>query len=295
MICPLCHSHSPTLLYPAKTSEVDTVYAVTKKQIHHHGNIVQCHECALAYVVDKDIVLTSEQSYITSPVDSVYETEQDGRKKTNRVVLETIRKSKPVPGRLLDVGCYTGLFVESAQQIGYDAYGIEPSHAAVAHAHKRGLDSVVQGTVDQMGSHYKDDSFDVITMFDVIEHVTNPLETIQMVKKKLAPGGLLVISTPDFSSVLSRVQKSSWHAIVLQHLYYFSKQNLIRLVEQVGFTTSATKRLTRYFSVAFLVSSVVERFKMKKLATWLSRQPLLKRGTIPVNLYDQLVLFAIKK
>src|SRR5512143_3307671 len=114
-----------------------------------HHTIVQCQNCGLIYTNPR---FTGEEildSYVAVE-DPLYLEERDGRVLTFERHLRPLEKSKAPPGQLVDVGAYTGVFVEIAAQHGWDACGVEPSHWAVEQARAHGL-HMIEGTLTTSG------------------------------------------------------------------------------------------------------------------------------------------------
>lgn len=137
------------------------------------------------------------------------------------------------PGRLLDIGCSLGYFVEAAAARGWDAVGVEISPFAAQEAREMGLD-VRTGTLEQ--AEFADSSFDCVTMWDVLEHVPDPRRHMLEVRRVLAPNGLVVIGTPNLGHVRFRMQRERWrHLKPTEHLFYFNGRSLERLLDKTGF------------------------------------------------------------
>ncbi len=138
------------------------------------------------------------------------------------------------PGRLLDIGASLGYFVEAALARGWDARGVEISNAAASEARDHGLD-VFSGKLEDAG--YEDGSFDCVTMWDMLEHAPSPVSHMLEVNRILAPGGLVVIGTPDIGHCAFRFKKNEWrHLKPAEHLFYFAESTISRLLTKTGFS-----------------------------------------------------------
>lgn len=295
MKCPICSSVDITIRYESTMSHAEDSYAVTEKHVGIHGTIVSCHGCGFAWVVDTELVESLVASYSQSGVDTVYEKEVAGRKKTNRKQIQEIGRYLSPPAKLLDIGCYTGIFLDDAQQHGFSVFGLEPSQAAYRKARARGLAQVINGSVTDDVSYFKSDFFDVITAFDVIEHLVDPHALPRFASLHVKTGGILVISTPDFDSLFSRIAGESWHAIIPHHVTYYSKKTLGLLLEHHGFEVLKVARLTRYFSIQYLLTMLGERLPVfQTLLSWFAKS-IFGKLMLPVNLCDQVVVYARKK
>ncbi len=136
-------------------------------------------------------------------------------------------------GTLLDVGCGDGSFLALAEQCGWRVQGLEPDPKAAAAAAQRGL-QIVQGGLECLRGH--SDVFDVITLSHVIEHVHDPLQTLQACHRLLKPGGRLWLETPNVNSMGHRLFGKNWRGLEApRHLVLFSQQALVHALEQAGF------------------------------------------------------------
>ena len=140
-----------------------------------------------------------------------------------------------VPGKLLDVGAATGFFVEQARVAGWDAIGVEPSAWAAEYARNELRVDVHTGILEVM--QFPDEAFDVVTMWEVIEHLPDPRTTLGEVRRIIRPGGRLVLSTPDAGSLAARLSGRRWLGWrkVPEHVFFFDRANLDRLLRQSGF------------------------------------------------------------
>jgi 2-polyprenyl-3-methyl-5-hydroxy-6-metoxy-1,4-benzoquinol methylase len=107
-----------------------------------------------------------------------------------------LRRSGAVtPYRVLDIGSHCGFFVRYARELGWDAQGIEPAGPMVRFAREiHGLETIEQGLFDERS--YQGESFHLITMFDVLEHIPDPVRLLSLARQRLAPGGLVLCKVP---------------------------------------------------------------------------------------------------
>jgi len=132
-----------------------------------------------------------------------YLTKSQARQEQFRERLRLVSRFAGKPGRLLDYGCAVGLFVKVAKEAGWCAQGYERSPWAANYGRTQlGLDiTEADGTLDPFGSN----AFDVVTLWDVLEHLQNPREVLRMVANWISPGGLLALNTVNSSSLGARV------------------------------------------------------------------------------------------
>lgn len=147
--------------------------------------------------------------------------------------LAFIRSMGPSEGSLIEIGCAYGLFLQQARQY-YNVHGVELVQEAVAYCHSHGLTSVKHGTLTKNDLE-KIGSLDVAVMLDVIEHIDNICETIEMIAMHLRPGGSLVITTGDWSSLVARLAGPKWRLMAPPlHLWYFTPHGLQKMGQQFG-------------------------------------------------------------
>lgn len=141
--------------------------------------------------------------------------------------------------RLLDVGCGIGYFLEEAKKRGWEVYGTEYTDGAVKICQEKGI-SMHQGPLGL--SPFQSDTFDIITSFEVIEHINNPREEVHLFQKLLRSGGLAYITTPNFNALSRYRLKDEWDVICYpDHLSYYTTSTLKRLFHDAGFTTRRTQ------------------------------------------------------
>jgi 2-polyprenyl-3-methyl-5-hydroxy-6-metoxy-1,4-benzoquinol methylase len=138
------------------------------------------------------------------------------------------------PGRLLEVGCGSGAFLRAAARQGWEAVGLDIDPGAVAAACKApGVQARVGELTEQA---FPTGSFDAVVMNNVIEHVHNPVELIAECRRVLAPGGRLVVVTPNMAAYGHEVMGPDWRGLeVPRHLYVFTAPALVHLARRAGF------------------------------------------------------------
>jgi 2-polyprenyl-3-methyl-5-hydroxy-6-metoxy-1,4-benzoquinol methylase len=296
--CNLCGADETTVRFPS-TIQVHRpslnwlVFACTHNGYGSHHVIVQCRRCGLVYtnprLDNQDILDTYE-----AVRDPLYVEERIGRVLTFERHLKPLEQITGSPrGRpLLDVGCYTGVFVEIAGRHGWEAWGVEPSRWAVQKAQARGL-HVEQGTV--LTADLPELYFDVVTLWDVIEHLVNPRQTLQQAHRLLKPGGLVVIHTIDIESLFARLMGRRWPWLMEMHIYYFSRQTLRAMLEQCGFEILYARPQGRYQRLGYLMNRLGALVPVVgRPAEWLVTRIGLRGVTIPVNLGDLFTAYARK-
>jgi SAM-dependent methyltransferase len=158
-------------------------------------------------------------------------------------MLEMIEREVGAGRRMLEVGSGAGLFLHVASQAGWDAAGVELSPVGTAFARERlGLD-VRAESAEAMS--FDPRSFDVAVMFDVIEHLFDPRAVLEATRRALKPGGLLVVTTPNFNALSRYALGVGWAVLnPFEHMYYFTGGTLTALLESCGYAD--IRRIRRF-------------------------------------------------
>ena len=212
-------------------------------QFRKNGHdMVACGACGCLYVGEDPAGIDFEalygQAYYSGGSDAVfadYVGQQAARRAQARFKLATLRYLPPrVPrsGRLLDVGCAAGFFLAEARAH-YEVQGVELSAWSSQYARERLQLPVFTGTLQQAA--LPDDHFDVVTLWDVIEHVPDPVPLLAEAARVLKPGGRLVLSTGDWGSAYAQRKGPDWHLMTPPwHLTMFSRATLTRAAARAG-------------------------------------------------------------
>jgi 2-polyprenyl-3-methyl-5-hydroxy-6-metoxy-1,4-benzoquinol methylase len=159
-------------------------------------------------------------------------------------------------GRLLDVGCSCGYFLEVAVEHGYEVRGLEFSESAIAAAVANVRGRIVRAGTNQLRGEYES-SYDVITAFDIIEHLEDPRQFLGETARLLRPNGALVISTPDAEHMLRYLMASRWPMLQpMQHLTIFSRRALQIALVEAGFGQIVLAPAHKLLSFDYLISQV---------------------------------------
>ena len=201
-------------------------------------HIVECTRCGLVYVGEDpaaiDFAALYGETYYTGGQEGAfadYVGQGPARRAAARRRLWSLRRMKR-QGRLLDVGCAAGFFLVEAKAH-YQVRGVELSEYSSRFAREQfGLD-VITGTLHEAA--LPDASVDLVTLWDVIEHVSDPHALLAEVARVLAPGGRVVLTTGDIGSAYAQARGVQWHLMTPPwHLYFFSRSTLAALAARAG-------------------------------------------------------------
>lgn len=184
-------------------------------------------------------------------------------------------------GKLLEIGCAYGYFLDEARNDFEQVYGIEICEDAVRNCLARGLGTVRRGAVSpEVLADFPE--VDLVVMLDVIEHLEDPSAALRAAADKLLPGGHLVLTTGDFSSLVARLAGSSWRLMTPpQHLWFFTPKSLNSLAESTGLTVISVEHPGKKVPVGLML------YQLGRLAGVNLRAPewTHKLG-LHINLFD---------
>ena len=238
--------------------------------------IVKCKKCGLVYVNQKfskeDIKEINKLKYSGGEYSENYLKQREYFIKRSEKFIRHIRKFKK-RGKILDVGCSYGFFLEVAKKFGFDCLGVELSKEITSFARKHKL-NVLTGTIHDFKFPHK---FDIITMWDVLEHTYNPVAELKRTHELLKDSGLLVIQLPNIESFTAKLTKSDWVWLNFPyHLYHFSPVTLERLLKKTNFKILEQKTWEPYTLLKFVISALLTKLMMKKNREVKGRQKKLR-------------------
>jgi 2-polyprenyl-3-methyl-5-hydroxy-6-metoxy-1,4-benzoquinol methylase len=182
-------------------------------------------------------------------------------------------------GRLLDLGCAYGFFLKEARCY-FAVFGIELAEHAAASCRETGL-NVLSGVANESNME-RIGEVDVITMFDVIEHLPQPREVLALCYRYLKPGGIIVITTGDFASIAARWAGAKWRLMTPpQHLWYFTKESLYKMSAQLGLSMEHFDHPAKRVPLSLILFQL-----QRMLGIHSSPIKVVSRIGIPVNLFD---------
>jgi 2-polyprenyl-3-methyl-5-hydroxy-6-metoxy-1,4-benzoquinol methylase len=227
------------------------------------GPLVKCRRCGLVYVghriqdytfagfdADKSRALSERVRALGLVDEMVEQSEAPWRAKLCRARLHQLHRYI-TRGKLLEVGCAAGDFLQAAAQAGFEVEGVETDpYTSVEARTVHGL-KVTTGALRDAA--YPADHFDAAVMFHVLEHLDSPRRTVEELHRVLKLGGILAIETPNIDTVWFRLFGPRWRQFIPDHYYFFTPRTLGRLLEEVGFRVLEVRRAARPMSVRLFV------------------------------------------
>lgn len=203
-----------------------------------------------------------------------------------RHVLQEMAEQGVSCGKLFEFGCAYGFFLDEARK-NFEVAGAELAEDAVLECRRRELDvvrHVDDAFLQQRGP------FDAVVMLDVIEHLTEPKAVLETIHKHMAPGAMLTLSTGDFGALSARLMRSHWRLMTPpQHLWFFTVDSMTRLLRAQGFKIVRVSHPAKRVPLSLILYQLARYLGAQK---WLRGRQI--PGSVPMNLFDAMRVFAIK-
>ncbi len=256
--CNLCGAKDYDVVFPARYEEakpdeiIDTFRSSGDEILV--DQLVRCRRCNLQYLnprLKSDLILTG----YSSGTDEAFISQNLARERTFASSLDKIEKLRPNRGKLLDVGTAGGAFLGVAARRGWDVAGCEPNNWMASWGSDHYGIYICPGTIFEMD--LDESTFDVVTLWDVLEHTPDPKGVLQECRRVLKPGGLLLVNYPDIDSFISRIMGRRWIFLLSVHLYYFTPSTLRQILEETGFQVMKSKKHWQSLELGYIL------FRMK--------------------------------
>jgi 2-polyprenyl-3-methyl-5-hydroxy-6-metoxy-1,4-benzoquinol methylase len=220
-----------------------------------------------------------------------YVKHRKGHNQRSMEILHEILKLKPAKGKLLEIGCAAGFFLDTARDMGWCAEGVEPEAINAEYAIKQLNLKVKISPIESVD--YPENHFDVIVALNVLSHLSNPLEFFNKVKVMLKNDGFFVFETGNKGAMKSKKNAEIFgeHWLTPEHLYHFSEYSLALLLKKVGFRA---KSLSRTHIVDHLLSKKVLSLNRSSRTKWMLKRFLMRFDKIRLALGSLLKLYFIR-
>ena len=223
--------------------------------------VVRCLGCGLVYLANPPEIVSLYEEYHL-PLQQV----EPQLLTINTRRIACVRRWRS-SGRLLDVGCGIGLFLDSARSAGYDVFGIDVAARAIELCRNRGL-QVEVATLDDLLE--RDLRFDIITLWHVLEHFLDPFDELVKIRRLLAPRGLCLIEVPNLNSIKFMLSRRKWTGgnSPLYHRTFFTRTTLAQAIRESGF--SGVRRLRLSYGATALIRAGKRIFNVAALDSFLT-------------------------
>ena len=274
----------------------DPVFVLNSSRLD--GPLVRCRRCGFHYIGERRSNLVFKEETLSSTTEKLRDANREFQnlslEEEHRLArlnaqdrLRLIRQYRP-SGTLLEVGCARGDFLRVAREF-FSASGVEPNEdlardaATVAPVH--------QGLVDSEPGF----DYDVAVSFHVIEHTDSPREFLAEIAKRLRPGGLVVLETPNIHSLPYRLFKSRWRQFIPEHYYFFDESTMTKMLQDAGFKVERIARVGKVASVSLVLNRLTRYFRPLRVLESLGTRAGLKSLVFHLDPLDIMIAFASKQ
>ncbi len=294
--CPVCASEHRSPVYPAtrpqRTPEPWELSCVSSP-VARSDAVVRCLACGLLYTCPRP----SEDDYVDAYrrlEDSDFLGERRARELTYARQLDALERfTNGRRGRLLDAGCAMGFFLRAARDRGWEVDGLDPSRWAVDYAQREYGLAVRTGTIAE--AELAPESYDAITVWDVVEHLFRPVEDFTRLARALKPGGVLALGTHSIGSVAARVLGKRYPFLMPMHTMHFTPATTAGLLRRAGLTQVRVQAHRRYLRVGYGATKLGQRMPfLGAAARVISRGLGLADVHFPVGGLGLFEAFAVK-
>tara|TARA_B100000315_G_scaffold260886_1_gene326844 strand:+ start:1917 stop:2858 length:942 start_codon:yes stop_codon:yes gene_type:complete len=262
--CNLCGNNDFKLLFHGNIGDdVGSRFS----QYAYYDDIYRCNNCRLVaqrQLYDGEAIkqFLQEEKYLDEAIGNLNLVEKHFQ---FNVLTKIIEKHTAIDDQeLLDVGANTGVFLASVKDRVKTAQGIEASKEATYAARTiHGLD-VQAGLIADV--NLPDEQFDIITMFDVIEHLTDPMNDLNILFRKLKPGGKIFVTTHDIETLLAKISGRHYPMLMYQHFFHFSPKTLSKMLEKNGYRIVGFKRFLKSWSFEYIYHLIEKMWPETNLA-----------------------------
>jgi decaprenyl-phosphate phosphoribosyltransferase len=286
--CPACLSQEFSLWRKSKitTALTSRDVKITDMRYGTTLTLMRCHDCSFIFAADA-IGHNLTELYETME-DEEYLISEPSRRKQFHQLLVLTEKCAPKAHTVLDIGAGIGTMISACRDRGYEATGIEPSKYLVNQALKIHDVTIIASGIET--TTFKQSSFDIIFLTDVIEHVADPGSLIAKCKNLLKSNGVLVITTPDVQSLTARTLGRMWWHFRLAHVSYFSDKTIATLLNRYSLSIETKSFASWYLPASYLAKRICALVGLpEKLANDITNWAF--DFTVPLSLFDSKIYF----
>ena len=280
------------------SSQYKILFKKNEAQTHR---IVKCLGCGLMYAdpqekIDSELIAEKKDSLQFIDLDNQYVRKQFNQLADYKRITEFINNTKPQKGSLLEIGTNIGVFLNHLKEHNWNVSGVDPDVRYSLYAKKHfGID-IFPGLLES--AHFKKSCFDVVIMLHVIEHFYNPAKELGIINRILKPGGLLVIETPKYDTLMFNLLKKRERSISCDsHLYFFTTETLRKLTEKHGFRIIKKETVGRTLSIDRLlwnIGIISKSNSLKRIIKYISQSLRLDKRVIYLNMRDMQRIYCVK-
>jgi SAM-dependent methyltransferase len=224
-------------------------------------DFIACTQCELVRLDPLPTAAELDAHYGARATDGNYRFEASFERASSdqKTLAKVEQRGSPGKGRIFDIGCLYGQFLDFAGLQGWETWGLELQAPAAEHAARRHPGRISCTTVEafNLAPSAPLGTFDAVVASGVIEHALDPTAILDVALKLLKPGGLLLLQTPNHGSLLRRMMGKYWPPYAApEHTFYFSAANLKRFVEAKGFEAVKTSADVKFLRVEYVLQQL---------------------------------------
>ena len=242
------------------SSDADTIFEAGVAQA---SRIVKCKQCGLMFSSPRAKLPDQDEIKDYDP-EFTRKTREHNRDRYDKEEFQVrdyedtrafLRKAYPGRGRLLEIGCSMGFLLAKFREDGWDVEGIEPNRGFCEFVDE--YHSIKASPTILEEANIPANSFDVIVMLHVIEHVPDPLGTLKEISRVLKPGGTLILETPRYDSLMFKLLRHRERSVSCDgHIYFFTTDTLRQMSQKAGFDVQFINYVGRSLNLARLLWNV---------------------------------------
>ena len=262
--CPVCNKSDNSKIFLKETYDFSKIedldFAARPMPNHAHFAYKRCNECGALFV---ESALTPDELDIIYK-NSSFDEKEEGCQASETYAYYTKKKITNHKGKAMDIGASEGSFLLELLKLGYeDVSGVEPTKAAIEKADPLIKDKLINSMFN--ADDFPKNEYDLISFFQVIEHVSNPTEVLSGIHELLREDGRIIIVCHNYRSLINRIMRGKSPIYNLEHLQIFSKKPIIKLLEKCGYSDIHTFRVTNKYALSYWVRLLPMPMRLKKI------------------------------
>lgn len=267
--------------------------------------VMKCSKCGLVVAEEmptaKELDALYQEDYFFGMEYSDYKADRPALEKNFKRRVRSLRPYLGPNSYVVEVGSAYGYFLNLIKDLSSKHVGFDVSREGVEYANKTlGLNTTNK---DFLEYKFKDSSVDLVAMWDVAEHLTQPDEYIKKVAKILKSGGCLTLTTGDIGKLVPKIKGSKWRMIhPPTHVYYFDGATMTQLLEKYGFEVKSIKYKSIYRNTGSVINQLIygkkalkKSARLLEIAKSIAEKTRLSKVNVPLNTFDIMEVTAVKK
>lgn len=293
--CPICSSKDFKVLRPSHYPHFDSIEEICAAYSSSSDHtlmdqLVECKQCNLIYinpVISPEII----QKGYKEAVDPLFVSQNKYRIDCFKKALRNIqRHTQMQPGdKLLDVGCAGGAYLKAAKDLNYLPIGVELSTWMCDYAQKTyGVDA---RNTTFLGQKFPDENFDLVSFWDVLEHVHDPGAQLAEANRVLKKNGHIILTYPDAGSTMAKILGYKWPFYLSVHLTYYTRETIVKQLEKAGFQKVHIASYWQSLALGYLIFRGLTVLNiLPSLGKWCSQNAFLNQFSITYNMGQTFVI-----